>query len=64
MKTYAVKVEHGQARIYDAKTGSYQRFVGSNVVSAQITGEFVQVTEKNGQVRIYDANTGSYQRSL
>ena len=64
MNTYAVKVENGHAKVYDAKTGAYKRTVGSDVVSAQITGELIQVTKKNGRVEIYDANTGAYKRSL
>ena len=65
MTTYAVKVESGRAKIYDANTGAYKRSVGSSdVVSAQITGDPVQVTKKNGRVEIYDANTGSFKRSL
>jgi|APCry1669189241_1035207.scaffolds.fasta_scaffold237211_1 hypothetical protein len=64
MKTYAVKVESGHAKVYDAQTGAYQRSVGSDVVSAQITGDLVQVTKKTGRVEIYDANTGAYKRSL
>ena len=62
--TYAVKVENGRVRIYDAKTGALQRTVGSDAVSAQISGELVQVTKKNGRVEIYVAKTGAYQRSL
>lgn len=64
MNTYAVKVQGGRALIYDAATGSYKRSVGNNVVSAQISGQFVQITNKSGQVEIYDANTGSFKRSL
>jgi predicted nucleic acid-binding protein len=62
--TYAVKVEGGKAKLYDAKTGAFKRSGGSNVVSAQIVGEMVQVTEKKGSVKIYDANTGAFKRSL
>jgi hypothetical protein len=64
MTTYAVKVESGVAKVYDAKTGAYKRSVGSQVVSAQVNGDIIQVTEKNGAVKIYDANTGAYKRSL
>ena len=64
MNTYAVKVENGHAKIYDAKTGLIKRSIGIDVVSAQITGEFVQVTKRNGRVEIYDANTGLYKRTL
>ena len=64
MTAYAVKVEGGIAKIYDAQTGGYLGRVGSNVVSAQITGELVQVTEKNGSVKIYSAKTCGYLRTI
>lgn len=62
MNTYAVRVNNGVAEIYDAKTGSYKRSIGSDVMQARITGEFVEITKTNGKIEIYDANTGSYQR--
>jgi hypothetical protein len=64
MSAYAVKIKNGKAELFDAKTGAYKRSVGSNAVSAQITGEFVQVTKADGKVEIYDASTGAYKRSI
>jgi hypothetical protein len=64
MSTYAVKVNNGRAEIYDANTGAYKRSFGSDVVSAQVSGDTVQVTRKNGRVEIYDAKTGAYKRSF
>jgi hypothetical protein len=64
MSTYAVKVRNGRAEIYDANTGAYKTGVGSNVVSAQVSGDVVQVTRKDGRVEIYDAKTGAYKRGL
>ena len=64
MNTYAVKLYNGIAQIYDAKTGSFKRSVGSDVVSAQINGDLVQLTKSNGRVEIYDVNTGSFKRSF
>ena len=61
---FAVKVNDGRAEIYDASNGSYQRSVGSDVVTAQVNGNVLQITKKDGSVEIYDANNGSYQRSL
>jgi hypothetical protein len=62
--TYAVKIKNGKAQIYDAKTGGLRRSVGSGVVSAQITGDLVQVTKENGRVELYDPKTGGLRRSL
>lgn len=62
--TYAVKVQSGQAKIYDQKTGAFKRSVGSNVVTAQIVGDLLHVTDKKGGVKIYDPNNGAFKRSL
>jgi hypothetical protein len=64
-KTYAVKVQNGRVAIHDARTGGYLRVISAtNVVSAQITGDLVQVTKSNGKVEIYDAATGAFQRGF
>ena len=64
MSTYAVKVHNGRAEIYDANTGAYKRGLGSEVISAQISGDVVQVMKKSGRVEIYDIKTGAYKRSF
>ena len=64
MITYAVKVKNGRACLFDVKTGAYHRSVGDKVVSAQITGEFVQVQSENGRVALYTTRNGAYVRSL
>lgn len=50
--------------LYDAQTGSYQRRVCSNAISATVQGNVVIVNKKDGYTEIYDADTGSYQRRL
>jgi hypothetical protein len=61
---YAVKMNGDRVELYDAQTGSYQRSVCSNAISATVQGNVVTVNKKDGRTEIYDADTGSYQRSL
>ncbi|HEX3856339.1 MAG TPA: hypothetical protein VHY30_03460 [Verrucomicrobiae bacterium] len=64
-KAYAVKVNNGTAAIYNAKSGTYWRSIGSKVASAQlIGGDSVQVTTTDGKVQIYDIESGRYIRSI
>ena len=60
MSTYVVTVQNGSARVYDAQTRAYRGSFGSSVVSAQISGELVQVTKKDGRVEVYDVRTRAY----
>jgi hypothetical protein len=62
--TYAVKIENGQAKVYDARTGAFKQSFGHDVVSAQVDGELLQYTDKKGSVNIYDVRTGAFKRSL
>lgn len=62
--TYAVKVENGKAKVYDANNGAFKQSFGSDVLSAQINGELLQITDKKGSVKIYDVRTGAFKRSL
>ena len=59
MSGYAVKVQGGAARVVDIKTGGTKRTVSGGIVSAQILGDMVQVTDKNGRVRVIDIKTGA-----
>ena len=64
MKTYAVKVQNGKAMVYDAQTGVQLRVLSSNAVSAQITGDVLQVTLSNGHIEIYKTENWVLQRIL
>ena len=64
MKTYAVKVQNGKATVYDAQTGVQLRVLSSKAVSAQITGDQLQVTTSDGHVEIYSTATWVLQRIL
>ena len=64
MKTYAVKVQNGKAMVYDAQTGVQLRVLSSKAVSAQITGDQLQVTTSDGHVEIYSTTTWVLQRLL
>lgn len=61
---YAVKMNGDRVELYDAQTGSYQRYICSDAVSATVQGNVVSVNKRDGYVEIYDADTGSYQRRL
>lgn len=61
---YAVKMNGDSVELYDAQTGSYQRTVCSDAISATVQGNVVAVNKRDGRTEIYDADTGSYQRSL
>lgn len=62
---YVAKIENGRCKLYNARTGSYQRTVGeSGAVSAQVQGDIVAVTYANGKVKIYSCKSGSYQRTI
>ena len=61
---YAVKMNGDCVELYDASTGSYQRSICSDAISASVQGNVVAVNKKDGRTEIYDADTGSYQRSL
>lgn len=64
MSSYAVKVQGGSAKVVDVKTGAVRRSVSGGVVSAQIVGDMVQVTDKNGRVKVIDIKTGAVRRSF
>ena len=61
---YAVKMNGDSVDLYNAQTGSFQRRVCSNAISATVQGNVVAVNKKDGRTEIYDADTGFYQRSL
>jgi hypothetical protein len=61
---YAVKMNGDRVELYDAQTGSYQRCICNDAISATVQGNVVSVNKRDGYVEIYDADTGSYQRRL
>lgn len=61
---YAVKMNGDSVDLYNAQTGSFQRRVCSNAISATVQGNVVAVNTKDGSTDIYDADTGSFQRRL
>ena len=58
---YKARVEDGAVNLYDADTGSFQRYVCCNAVSAYVDGEFVVVTKEDGSRLRYDVYTGNYE---
>ncbi|AWI81772.1 hypothetical protein CEW87_21910 [Parazoarcus communis] len=64
MSGYAVKVQGGSAKVVDIKTGGIKRTVSGGILSAQVLGDMVQVTDKNGRVRVIEIKTGAVKRSL
>ena len=64
MTAYAVKVQGGFARVVEVKTGAVKRTVSGGIVSAQVLGDMVQVTDKTGRVKVIDIKTGAVKRSF
>ena len=54
---YAVKMNGDRVELYDAQTGSYQRCVCSDAISATVQGNVVAVNKRDGRTEIYDADT-------
>lgn len=60
----AVKVEHETCNIYAVSTGAYIRGVGSHIVQASVSGDFVAAVDRRGDTHIYQVSTGAYMRQL
>jgi hypothetical protein len=61
---YVTKIKNGTCEVYDIDRGNLVRRLGSDVVSAEVSGENVAITKKDGTVEVYNIKTGSLIRRI
>lgn len=57
-----VKVANGRCELYRIPSGSFVRWVGSDIVQASCGGKYLAAVNRQGRVEIYDAPTGAFRR--